>query len=296
MPSLRDIQIRIKGIKSTSKITQAMKMVSAAKLKRAQNAIESTRPYVQKLGEMLTNLVDAVGSDYSHQLIRETKEVKHIAAIVITSDKGLCGSFNVNLLRFAIADAQKIIKEQYPKAKLSFIPVGRKAFSFFAKGNFNMLKGYQNIFSDLNFETSKEIIGFASGEFIEGNIDKVVVYFNDFKNVIKQVPSRINILPIEKDSIKDDSKSKSSTDYIYEPDKKEILDELIPKHLDIQFWRTLLESNASEQAARMMAMENATKNAKDLIDYLQLIYNKKRQEKITLEMLEIVGGAEALGK
>ena len=296
MPTLRDIRRRINAVSNTAKITQAMRMVSAAKMRRAQEAIWSARPYVQKLSDVLTNLVSSVGEEYSNPLIQKHKTIKSIAVVVIGSDRGLCGSFNNNLFKVVRNFINAEIPKEYPGAETSVIAVGKRAVSVMKRMNFNVIKEYPGIFQKLNFSTAKEIIELVTDGFINNKFDKVFVFFNEFKNLISQVPSNIALLPIEQPKKDEKAEEKYKLDYIFEPQQKEILDELLPKHLDIQLWRTLLESNAAEQAARMMAMENATNNARDLIKYLELVFNKARQAAITKEMLEIVSGAEALKK
>lgn len=309
MATLRDIRNRINAVSSTSKITQAMRMVSAAKLRKAQDAIQSARPYFQKMNAILANLVEAVGEEYSHPLIRKSSNVKNIVAIVISSDRGLCGSFNNNLYKFASAYFKDTLKVQYPDVNIKVIPVGKKTCAFFAKSEYEVIKPFPGIFNNLNFSTVKEIINLVDSGFANGDIDRVMVINNEFKNLLTQVPAARVLLPIEPTHIEADltlSKKKTQAtekpmektniDYIFEPNQKEILDVLLPQNLDIQLWRSLLESNAAEQAARMMAMENATNNAIDLIRHLQLVFNKARQAAITKEMLEIVSGAEALKK
>lgn len=292
MATLKDINRRINSVKSTSKITQAMRMVAAAKLKRSQDAIWSARPYVQKLGDTLSNLVDSAGENYSHPLMNKPKEIKNIAAVVIAADRGFCGSFNFNLYRYATKYIQdEIISKDYPTANIHYIPVGLKACDLLKHDN--ILQKYPGIFANLNFSIALEISDLLKNKFISGDIDKVIIFYNAFKNIISQVPSVTNLLPIENISA-EKKVDKFNLDYIFEPNQKSILDELLPKHINIQVWRAILESNAAEQAARMMAMENATNNAKELITHLELQYNKKRQEIITTEMLEIVSGANAL--
>jgi F-type H+-transporting ATPase subunit gamma len=298
MATLRDIRRRITGVTNTSKITQAMRMVSAAKLRRAQSAIESARPYVLKLGEILRNVSENVGEDYSNPLLDKHHDVKNIAIIVIASDRGLCGSFNTNLFRKAEIYIKTEMQTEFPGAQCHIIPVGKRSVQYFHKSHYNVVRQFPDVFARLDFSTAKDIVNLVSQGFIDGIYDRVLVFFNEFKNILTQVPDSINLLPIEPTALKDntgDSKS-FNIDYIFEPDKKKILDEILPKNLDIQLWRTLLESNAAEQAARMMAMENATDNAKDLIKHLELVFNKERQAAITKEMLEIVGGANALKK
>jgi len=296
MPTLRDIRRRITAVTNTAKITQAMRMVSASKMRRAQEAIWSARPYVLKLSEVLSNLVESVGDDYTNPLIQKHRSVKSIAVIIIASDRGLCGSFNTNLFRMANNFIINEIPKEYPGADVSVIAVGKKACSILKKQNFNIIKEYPGIFQKLEFSTAKEIVGLVSEGFINNQFDKVIVFFTEFKNLIKQIPTNITLLPIEQPKKDEKVEEKYKLDYIFEPSQKEILDELLPKHLDIQMWRTLLESNAAEQASRMMAMENATNNARDLVKYLELVFNKARQAAITKEMLEIVSGAEALKK
>jgi F-type H+-transporting ATPase subunit gamma len=291
MATLRDIRQRIQGVKSTSKITSAMKMVATAKLKRAQTSIESARPYFRKIDYILSNLVSSLSDDYTHPLLRKTNEIKNIALVVVTSDRGLCGSFNTNLLKEAIRHSEEL-KKQYPEATIHFVAIGRKGISFLKKRNYNVIAEFQGIFAQLNFEHTRQIVDVFTGKFIEGQYDKVVVVTNEFINVMRQVPSIRNVLPIE--NIATSTKSNTSVDYIFEPSKEAIIDDLLPKLVDIKIWSALLESNAAEQASRRIAMDNATRNAKELITFLELQYNKARQADITKEMLEIIGGADAL--
>ena len=300
MATLRSIQRRIGAVQNTAKITSAMRMISAAQLKRAQNNIESARPYVLKLAEVLGNLVETVGENYNHPLIEKRKEVNAVAIITIASDRGLCGSFNNNLFRQTQNYVDNELLKENPKMKIYYSVVGKRTVQFFKRQSVNLIGEYSGIFSNLDFSIAKEIVNIAKTAFFEGKVDRVMVSFNEFKNVIVQRPKMIQLLPIEstvdEKTKKLSEKEKFNLDYIFEPDQKEILDELLPKHIEIQLWRTLLESFAAEQAARMMAMENATNNAYDLIKHLELVYNKARQAAITKEMLEIVSGAEALKK
>ncbi len=291
MATLRDIKRRITGVKSTSKITSAMKMVSAAKLKRAQRAIESARPYFLQLEDMMKNVISGVADDYSHNLIQHRDEVKHITAIVITSDRGLCGSFNASLYRYADNQLKDMIKNEHPEAKIDVIAVGKKTKSYYSKAELNMEASYVDVFAQLDFSIVKDILTSAIDNFIIGKTDKVMVFFNEFHSVVKQEAATKTILPLQ---IVKSEETSGTTEYIFEPDKESLLDELIPKLIDIQLWRALLESHAAEHAARMMAMDNATNNANDLIRHLELVYNNARQAAITTEMLEIVSGAEAL--
>jgi F-type H+-transporting ATPase subunit gamma len=293
MATLRDIRRRITAVNNTAKITQAMKMVSAAKLKRSQDAIIAARPFAEKQGDILTNLVESVGENYSHPLLVNRKEIKNIAVVLIAANRGLCGSFNTNIFRQTTILINETLKNQYPNAKIHLILLGRRASSAFKNANANTIAKYPEIFQNLVFQKSQEITDFIKNGFFKGDFDKVIISYNMFKNLLVQVPSTFTLLPIESKHT-EANKTKFNVDYIFEPSQKEILDELLPSYLDIQLWRTLLESNAAENAARMMAMENATKNAKDLVKYLELVFNKERQSAITREMLEIVGGANAL--
>jgi F-type H+-transporting ATPase subunit gamma len=294
MATLKDIYRRISAVRNISKITQAMRMVSAAKLRRAQESILSARPYFEKLGSTLANLIDAVGEDYSHPLIEKRHEIKSIALIVVATDRGMCGSFNTNIFRFAKNYINDTLKKEYPAAEIYLIPVGKNSCGFFAKEPYKKVREYKQVFQPLEFSTAKSISNLITDNFISGKFDKVLLFYNEFKNLISQVPSVRQILPMEAKS--EGEKDKFAIDYIFEPRKDIILDDLLPTNLTIQVWRSLLESNAAEQAARMMAMENATKNANELIKHLELVYNKERQSAITTEMLEIVSGAEALKK
>lgn len=298
MATLRDIRTRIKGVKNTAKITSAMKMVSAAKLKRSQTAIEQARPYFENLDLILSNLTATLGSDYTNPLLRQSQEIKNILLIVVTSDRGLCGSFNSNLLKEAVNYIDNVFSKDYPNAKVNIIAIGKKALSFFKKKHYTVIKEFSGIFNNLNFSNAQEIVESFSSDFISEKYDKVFCIGNEFINVMRQVPKLRTVLPIDSSETitigKSKHKDNTNIDYIFEPDKTAILDVLLPKLVNIKIWRALLESNAAEQAARRFAMDNATRNANELILMLELQYNKARQAAITTEMLEIVGGAESL--
>jgi F-type H+-transporting ATPase subunit gamma len=296
MATLRDIRRRISGVKSTQKITKAMKMVAAAKLRRAQDAIISARPYARKMKELLEHLSATV--DVAKFPLFAERTVTKAAVIVVTADRGLCGTFNANIIKAAIQH----IKSEYPdlqaRGDVKLIIVGRKANDFFSKRSFQIAYRHIGIFAHLQFITAQEIMREGVEGFLRGEYDRVDVIYNEFKSIVHQRVAIEQLLPIATSSVepaKNAAKtSQSQVDYIYEPSNEEIISALVPKHLDFQMWRVLLESNASEQGARMTAMENATTNATDLIRSLQLSYNKARQASITKELLEIVGGAEAL--
>jgi len=289
MATLRDIRRRIGAVRNTAKITSAMKMVSAAKMRRAQNAIENARPYFSKLEDTVSNLI-SIANDYSNPFIETRSEIKNIAIVLIGSDRGLCGSFNTNLFKSLNIHIEDF-KKQYPNANFHIVPVGKKAVSFVKRFKIDTIREFSDIFSKLRFEDAQQIVASLTNLYLNNEVDKIFLFYNEFINILKQVPQLKQLFPIEPAIEQTNIKS---LDYIFEPSKEQILDVLIPKLIDARVWKALLESNAAEQAARMMAMDNATSNANDLIRMLELQYNKERQASITKEMLEIVGGAEAL--
>lgn len=294
MATLREIRRRIVGIKSTQQITKAMKMVAAARLRRAQEAILNFRPYANTINLLLENLTSVI-TDYDHPLIKG-REIKKITLVIVTSDRGLCGSFNSNLLRYAEDYIKTELKNYYDTNNLDLVCIGKKGNDFFTRRKYPVKKSYVNIFANLKYEKSVEIISELTQEYIAGKTDKIIFIYNEFRSVISQVIKTIQILPIlveEKVKLKQTG-LQPIIDFIYEPEKEKILNTLLPKYLEVQTWRILLESNAAEQGARMTAMDNATENAKELLKVLSLSYNKARQAAITKELLEIVAGADAM--
>ena len=291
MATLREIRQRITGVKNTQKITKAMKMVAAARLRRAQEAIISTRPYARKLGELLRHLVTKVDVNLNPLLVN--RETKNVLLVVVTADRGLCGSFNSNIIKAAVNHLKT-----YSGFNVKMLTVGRKGTDFFGKRNFNVISKHPGIFTDLDFTDAREIVQEVTEGFLKGEYDRVDVIYNEFKSVIQQRVVIEQLLPIPPEEItgKRDLHSLAQVDYIYEPSSSEIVNALLPRHLNFQMWRVLLESNAAEQGARMSAMDNATENAKELIHDLTLKFNNARQASITKELLEIVSGAEALTK
>lgn len=289
MATLRETRSRIVAVRNTSKITQAMRMVAAAKLRRAQDAITAARPFAEKLKQILGNLA-AAETDFVHPFFEARPTVKSIALVVVSSDRGLCGAFNTNLLR---TTSQRIIDlaTSHPEATINVLPVGRRATNAFRRRSEHVVTEMPDVFLRLDYSTATSIVDIVSNGFLAGQFDHVEVIYNEFKSVIRQEVRTLQLLPIQATST---AASTHPVDYIFEPTRVDILDTLLPMYLNTQVWRTLLDSNAAEQAARMMAMENATNNARDLISSLQLLYNRERQAAITKEMLEIVGGAEAL--
>ena len=283
MATLKEIKNRITGVKSTQKITKAMKMISATKFKKAQDRIIATRPYARKMAQLLSHLVSA-SENVTNSLMQE-REMKKRIVVIVSGDRGMCGSFNSNLIKYVSNYLDEIGKDT------PIITVGKKGNDYFSKRKYNIVKNYSHIFNNLNLSISYEITDYLVSGYLNGDFDLVEIVYNEFKSVVKQIVRKEQFLPLSRPENEQES---DLTDYIYEPASKEILDELVPKHLRVQFWKTLLESNAAELGARMTAMELATKNADDLIRYLNLLYNKARQESITNELLEIVSGAEAL--
>lgn len=288
MATLRDIRRRIKGVQSTQQITKAMKMVAAARLRRAQENIINARPYSKKIAEMLKPLIseeDLISNQYFTQ-----REIKTVLVLIVTADRGLCGAFNSNLLKEATKLIDVELKDEGKNAVLYC--AGKKGYDHFRKRGYSIYGHLTGVFSGLKVDSALKIARSIVPGYINGDFDKVIVIYNEFKSVIQQKIVREQYLPVPLfESEKELSKYAT---YIYEPGKIEILNHLLPKHLDSQMWRILLESNASELGARMTAMENATTNAQDLIQSLKLNYNKARQAAITKELLEVVSGANAL--
>jgi len=285
MATLREIRRRISSIQSTQQITKAMKMVAAAKLRRAQEKIIATRPYAQKLNETIGHLI-AKSENVSIPLL-EKRQIEKLLIVVVTADRGLCGGFNNNLIRFAVNQIN--LNSDY---EVQVYPVGKKAFEYFSKRDYTLFSHKTNFFNQLSFEDAKQIVSNIVDAYQKKNFDKIEIVYNEFKSAVRQIVQAEQFLPFVADE--EILKEKSQVDFLYEPGKEEILNYIIPKQLNIQMWKILLESNAAEQGARMTAMENATENADELISYLTLHYNRARQAEITTEISEIVGGAEAL--
>ena len=284
MANLKDIRDQIKSVKSIQKVTKAMKMVAAAKMRRAQDNMEKARPYASKLFEIINNLKsDIISLDLP---LTETREVKRIAFVVITSDKGLAGSFNSSVLKKAQQEIDAL-----DNIDVDVFCIGKKSSDFFKARNYNVILNESEFWNHLDFSTASTISKNITDHFLNKKVDQIRVVFNEFVNVATQKVIVKTLLPLE---FKEDPELLQNTDLLYEPSKEEIVEHLTPKHVKVQVWRFLLESFASEQAARMVAMENATSNSEEMIKDLTLKFNKARQAAITTEMLEIVGGAEAL--
>jgi len=292
MANLRDIRNRIESIKSTQQITRAMKMVAAAKLRKAQNRIIETRPYASKMKEVVGRLVKNSGED--HVLLRKPDKTERVLFIVIGSDRGLCGGFNNNLFKVIESTIKEDYAEYQKNDNLSLICLGRQATKYFGKRNYQIEKQYPGFFENIEFHQATEIMKYVISEFKAGKFDEVQLAYNEFKSVISQNRLVETVLPIDPSTLTSEEDSAETTEYIYEPGVDQILEELLPLHLNLQLWKAILESNAAEQGARMTAMDNATENAKELQEDLQLEYNRARQSAITTEISEIISGAQAL--
>ena len=285
MPNLKEIRSRITSVGSTMQITSAMKMVSAAKLKRAQDAITQMRPYSNKLTDLLQSLSSSLDGSENNQY-SDSREVKKLLIVPITSNRGLCGGFN----SYIIKSVKSIIEKQNKNRDVEILSIGKKSSEHFTKNGYKMFSVHDEVYNDLTFENISKIAETIINKFLSKEFDKVVLVYNQFKNAATQIIMNENYLPIDNTA----KESTQTADYIFEPNQTEIVKELIPKSLKTQLFKAVLDSHAAEHGARMTAMHKATDNAAELKKELTLTYNKARQAAITGEILEIVGGAEAL--
>ena len=288
--ALKEVRNRIKSVQSTQQITKAMKMVSAAKLRRAQDAIIQMRPYAKKLQEMLSNIVSSAEGDINMALAKE-RPVEKVLIIVITSDRGLCGGYNSNLIKLTKLDIQEKYASQFAKGNVEILPLGKKGYEHFVKHRFKVIDNYWNIFSNLNFEGVAAAAKYAMDAFANGEVDAVDIIYSEFRNAATQRFIAEPFLPVKKTEKK---KGEAQADFIFEPDKNVLIEELMPKILNTQLYKAMLDANASEHGARMTAMDKATENANELLKALKISYNRARQAAITTELTEIVSGAAAL--
>ncbi len=304
MASLRDIRKRIGTVKNTQQVTRAMKMVAAAKLRKAQEGIFHTRPYAYKIGEIISHLKRHIDPT-AHPLFNLREVVDNVLLIIVTADRGLAGAFNANIIK----QAEQVIDEEYAEmhanGQLFLICVGRKAHDHFAKRGFQIVGDHRGAFNNLTFDTAQEIIEEAIEGYMEDRWDVVTAVYNEFRNTISQnrivepilpIPPEQFVTPVMERDIEHMAHEKEgvAVDYIFERDAQSILEILLPRFLNYTMWRILLESNAAEQGARMVAMDNATSNAGELLRDLKLKYNRARQDAITKELIEITSGADAL--
>jgi F-type H+-transporting ATPase subunit gamma len=288
MANLKSIRKRIISVKNTQKITKAMKMVAAARLRRAQQAITELRPYAVKTHEVLSSVASRAGDEEIHPLLAR-REVKKVLFVVLSSDRGLAGAFNANINKTAFRQWKELEAEG---KQVEFAVIGRKGRDFFRRRDAHIAFDFTNVFEALNVAKAGEIGRAIVAEYKTDGFDQVLVIYNEFKSAISQSVVTESLVPI---AVKEgESVGDASVDFIYEPNKRALLDQLLPMYVEIEIFRALLESVASEHGARMTAMDNATKNASEMIGRLTLVYNRARQAAITTELMEIIGGAEAL--
>ena len=291
MASLKEVKNRIGSVLSTQQITKAMKMVAAAKLRRSQEKVLEMRPFARKLNSILQNLSSTRDGDQAGNWYNLVRPERNILFIVVSSDRGLCGSFNSNVFKEVIKVIAERYDRQWKQGTVSVLPLGKRAYDYFTKRKFRVIGEYVNVYHDLTFDHVSVIGEYVMNEFRAGQYDKVIVVYNEFKNVATQILREEQLLPVV---LAAENKSSNPIDYIYQPDQEQIIAGLIPKSLKVQLFKALLDSNAAENGARMTAMDKATENAGELLKELRLTYNRTRQAAITKEILEIVGGAEAL--
>ena len=290
MASLRDVQTKIGAVKKTKQITKAMNMVASAKLRNAQGRIERFKPYAKKFDEMLGDL--ASGADESvHPLLAKREQKKTIGIVVVTSDRGLCGSFNANIIK----ESLKLAREKKAEGlDVKFFCVGKRGRDAIAKSGFEIVVQYRDVMAHFDFSLASKLGNELINGFLDGALDEVVLCYGEFVNMIKQLPVMQQILPISGEAKKTEAGADSGTDYVYEPSVEGLLAELLPRYVKVQVYRGMLDTSASEHAARMTSMDNATRSCNDLINSLTLLYNKTRQAAITTDLMDIVSGAEAL--
>jgi F-type H+-transporting ATPase subunit gamma len=290
MASLKEVRNRIVSVNSTQQITKAMKMVSAAKLRRATDAITQMRPYAKKLAEMIAT-VSAKTEAGQDNVYTQVRPIANVLVIVVTSDRGLCGAFNANIGKATIALIQEKYADLHAAGQVEVLTLGKKGAEYLGRRGYKLNTAHAEIFAGLNFGKVRVVGEEILADFAAGKYDVVELIFNEFKNVATQIIRTEQLLPLQESA---DTATASNVDYIFEPSEEQIINELIPKSVKLSIFRSLLESNASEHGARMTAMDKATDNAGELIKALKLEYNRSRQAAITKEILEIVGGAEAL--
>lgn len=292
MPSLKEVKNRIQSVVSTQQITKAMKMVAAAKLRKSQDRIIQMRPFAQKLNSILRNLSSAQLSD-GDNWYTQVRDEKRILIVAVSSDRGLCGSFNSSVFKGVNRLIDEKYADQFRKGNVTVLTIGKKAADYFGKRKCTLVGDFTLMFSSLSFDSVSKAAEFIMDAFKAGQYDKVEIVYNEFKNVATQILRTEQYLPIVPPKAENTS-SANQIDYIYQPNQEEIITGLIPKSLKVQLYKAVLDSNASENGARMTAMDKATENAGELLKQLKLSYNRTRQAAITKEILEIVGGAEAL--
>jgi len=289
--ALKEVRNRIKSVQSTQQITKAMKMVSAAKLRRAQDAVTQMRPYAKKLQEMLSNIVSNSDGEVAMDLAIE-RPIEKVLIIVVTSDRGLCGGYNSNLIKLAKSTVNEKYAAQLAKGNVKFLPIGKKGYEHFTKNGFSVIDAYWDIFTGLSFEKVQQAAKYAMDAFAAKEFDAVEIIYSEFKNAASQVFIAESFLPVQRITPIEGNTKKS--DFIFEPNQQVLITELMPKILNTQLFKAVLDANASEHGARMTAMDKASDNANELLKSLKISYNRARQAAITTELTEIVSGAAAL--
>ena len=284
MATLRELRTRVASISNIQRVTNAMQMVAAAKMRRAQDAILAARPYAVQLDRVLRRLQGSVDTS-QHPLLSE-RDGPRTLLVVVTADRGLCGGFNGNICRYALTELNQ-------SDDVALITIGRKGRDFFRNRDFEITEDYPDVFRDLDFSQAVQIGRDLMKRFVSDEVDRVVLLFSEFRSVSQQIPMATQLLPIVPG---EENEEESGLDYIFEPEPDGLLQELVPRQINMQIWRALLESNAGFYAAQMTAMDNATKNAGEIIEELTREMNKERQASITLELMDIVGGAEAVAQ
>jgi F-type H+-transporting ATPase subunit gamma len=289
---LKEVRERMKSVSSTQQITKAMKMVSAAKLRKAQDAIVRMRPYAEKLNHMLRNVLSAVEGDVSINFGKD-RPIQHATIVVVTSNRGLAGAFNTNIVKAAAKEIESQFSAQRAAGKLTILPIGKRGYDFFRRNykDCTIIKDYVGLFENLEFDHTVVVPRLLMDQFSKGETDRIMVFYGRFKNAATQFPETVQYLPVPKI----ETAATRRVDYIFEPEKEKLLNTLVPSILEVQFQKYLLDTHASEHGARMTAMDKATTNADDMLSALKISYNNARQEAITKELSEIVGGAAALG-
>ena len=297
MASLKEVRIRIASVISTQQITKAMKMVSASKLRRAQTAIQQMRPYADKLNAMLINILSNLDGDASTSFGVE-REIQSAAIVIVTSNRGLAGAFNTNVIKAAVAAINEKYSVQRDNGKLTIVCIGKKGYDYIRRRaeykNCTIVPDYVEMFSDLSFDNVKKAAQMLMDGFESKKYDHITIAYGRFRNAGTQFPEAIQWLPVQKLEVSKDALKKTKADYIFEPDQATLLQDLVPSILQTTFYKCLLDTHASEHGARMTAMDKATENANEMLKNLKINYNKARQEAITKELSEIVGGAAAL--
>ena len=292
MATLRDILRKIGAVKKTQQITKAMNMVAASKLRGAQERMESFEPYAMKFTDVLGNLASRIEPDI-HPLLQKREQVSRVELLHFTGDRGLCGSFNTNLINFA----EKWLKEHLEKGMdCTLTTVGKKGRDYFKKRDFKLTDSHINIYGSVDISFINQMTKGFIDRYQADEVDEVYMVYGRFVSMAKQLPTLVKLIPVEPPKVGEGQETSGASEYLCEPDPEELLIELLPKHISVQILNSFLQNETSEHAARMAAMDNATKNCRDLVESLTLIYNKARQAAITAELMDIVGGAEALKK